>query len=438
VLVALLLLAAATSMAADEAAIRRLISRGGDVRLPSGSVTISREIAVPAGTTVTGKYTTLRMARGFRGRAALVCGSRVTVQNLIIYGNREEAPVRVEIAPYDRSFVSFYARNGIIAENVEALTIRNVEMSGIAGFAIIVAASKNVQIERVRVFDSGSLNGKGRNNTSGGILLEEGTAEFSVRYCDLRRIRGNGIWTHSRYESRRNGPGVMTDNSFQEIGRDALQAGHATGIRIENNKGRRIGWPVEVVDVEGGGTPVAIDTAGDVDKSSYAGNLFEEINGKCIDLDGFHDGEVRGNTCINRGQASDYPFGNFGIAFNNTNPDMRSERVRVVDNTIDGAKFGGIFVVGRQHEIRRNTLVRLNLARCNDTPGCVYDASQPDFLRSGIYLAAKAERPDPARENVVTGNKVSGHGMDRFCIVAAPGAGLDQQAEIGNNECKSQ
>jgi hypothetical protein len=78
----------------------------------------------------------------------------------------------------------------------------------------------------------------------------------------------------------------------------------------------------------------------------------------------------------------------------------------------------------------------LNLARCNDTAGCLYDRSQPDLLRTGIYLGAKAERPDPARDNVITGNRIEGHGMDRFCVAAAPGIELRDQ-KIGNNECNS-
>jgi len=78
-----------------------------------------------------------------------------------------------------------------------------------------------------------------------------------------------------------------------------IQVGHATEIRVENNRGRAIGYPPEEVDLEGQAFPVAVDTAGNVDKSIYRNNQFEEIDGKCFDLDGFHDGEVSGNTCVN-------------------------------------------------------------------------------------------------------------------------------------------
>lgn len=408
------------------------------IQLPAGVITVRAERVVTPGTVLRGhpKGTVLRASPAFRGRAVLVCGAGSTVENLTVDGNRARLARRVGIAPWNRDFIGYYDKNGLIADNADGLTVRNVTFRNIANFAVIVARSRNVTLERLRVENSGSLNEKGRNNTSGGVLLEEGAADFVVRDSTFIRVRGNGIWTHSRGESPRNGPGVIEGNHFEEIGRDALQAGHATKVRIERNTGRRIGWPVEIVDVEGGGTPVAIDTAGNVDDSVYAENRFDEINGKCIDLDGFHHGEVRQNTCVNRGRAEDYPFGHYGIVFNNTNPDMQSEDIRVTGNVIDGTKYGGIFVIGSGNTITRNRLTRLNLADCNETPGCLYDASQPDLLRTGIYLGAKAERAAPSRDNTVTDNVITGHGMEQYCIAAAPGVMLDQQT-IARNDCRN-
>ena len=42
---------------------------------------------------------------------------------------------------------------------------------------------------------------------------------------------------------------------------------------------------------------MALDTVGEVDHSSYARNPFTEVDGKCIGLDGFRDGEVGENSC---------------------------------------------------------------------------------------------------------------------------------------------
>lgn len=96
---------------------------------------------------------------------------------------------------------------------------------------------------------------QGRTNTTGGVLLEDGTANFVVEDSSFARILGNALWTHSRYNHERNGPGVMRRNTFVEIARDAVQVGHAFGVDVVENRMERIGYPQEAIDVEGGGTP---------------------------------------------------------------------------------------------------------------------------------------------------------------------------------------
>ena len=78
------------------------------------------------------------------------------------------------------------------------------------------------------------------------------------------------MWTHSLYTSPRNARGLFAGNIFDTIGRDALQVGHAFDVRVEGNSGRAIGLPADIVDA----TPVAIDTAGNVERSVYARNRF--------------------------------------------------------------------------------------------------------------------------------------------------------------------
>jgi hypothetical protein len=381
----------------------------------------------------------IRASASFRGRAVIHVKSAagIRLEGFSIDGNRAALEKPAGLPPSDVPFCRFTMNNGILAEDVKSLSVSDVGLSNVAGFAILVARSSDVKIERVHVNDSGSKNGKGRNNTTGGILIEEGTSGFDVTSCTLRNVLGNGIWTHSLYTSPRNRDGRIAGNTLEGIGRDALQAGHATGVRIEENSGRRIGYPAEAVDVENGAIPVVIDTAGNVDKSVYAGNRFEEVNGKCIDLDGFHHGEVSHNSCVNRGSADDYPHGHYGIVFNNSNPDMQSEDVTIRKNTIDGAKFGGIFVIGSRHRITENVLRNLNQARCNESGakyGCLYYPEEPDLLRSGIYLGRGAGRPAPARGNIVEDNQVSGHGMTHHCVAAAPGVRLSAN-RVERNQC---
>ena len=389
-----------------------LLPRGRFLQLAPGTVEVHAEMVLEDGAEVRGAASgsVLRAAADFHGRALLVVrGSHVLLHDFTVDGNRETLETRMGLPGYDVPFARFTPDNGVLAEGVGQLTIQNVSFREIAGFAVLVSRSRQVAIDGVRVSLSGSRNAAGRNNTTGGILLEEGTSDFRVTHCELRDIRGNGIWTHSLYTSPRNARGVLAENRFDTIGRDALQVGHATEVRVEGNSGTRIGYPGEAVDVEGRAIPVGVDTAGNVDRSIYTRNQFSRINGKCIDLDGFHDGEVSRNVCLD--------IAGYGIVMNNTNPDMASRNVRIEENLLDGLKYGGIFVIGTDNVVRRNRLLNLNTGHC----GCDYTAGEPDMFRSGIYLGRGAERPAPARGNLVEENEITGYQMDRHCIGGAPG-----------------
>jgi len=429
-----------------EAEIRAALARkSGVIQLAPGAIEVSSALEIPPGSQdleLRGapEGSILRVTDGFTGKAVLHCrDSRgVHLSGFSIEGNREALEKPVELPPSNLTFAEFYENNGIVAENVHDLTISGLQFSEITNYAVIVNQGTNVLIEETRVLDSGSRNERNRNNASGGILLENGTTDFEVRNCALERIRGNGIWTHSRYESPRNRSGLIVGNRLWNIARDAIQVGHATEVRVENNSGGSIGFPIEEVDVEGGAMPVGIDTAGNTDRSVYAGNRFEEINGKCIDLDGFHHGEIRGNTCVNRGRAEDYPSGHFGIVMNNSNPDMQSEAIVIEDNEIDGAVYGGIFVIGSGHRIVRNRLRNLNKAGCGEAspdPRCNFWPAEPALLYSGIYLGQRAEREAVTRENLIEGNEITGLGMGETCLAASPGVPLSSN-DVRGNDCR--
>ncbi len=432
-----------SAQAATEADVRALLRAAtGVVSLPPGTIEIAAPLDLPEqahGLTVAGapEGTVLMAAAGFHGRALIVARKThgLTLRSFTIDGNRASLEVRAGLPPYDTPFARFTPNNGILVEDSDTVAIESIEARQMSGFAILVTRSRDVAIRSVRVGDSGSRNPKGWNNTTGGILLEEGVERFAVSQCALERIRGNGVWTHSLYTSPRNGPGTITGNRFTQIGRDAIQVGHATRVRVDGNSGSRIGYPAEEIDVEGGGTPVAIDTAGNVDRSVYARNGFREVNGKCIDLDGFHHGEVIANTCGNRGRPEDYPFGHFGIVMNNTNPDMQSEAIVIERNLLRGMKFGGIFVIGTGHRIENNRLLNVNTAHCNENSarfGCSHFPGEPDLLQTGIYLGKRAERPAPARGNVIRGNTITGHKMGARCIGSAPGVRRAENTIRGN------
>ena len=400
----------------------------GTFHLPPGVTEISTEIKIPEGAhdlTIVGDNSTLRAASNFRGRAILSghhC-QRIEFRNFAIDGNRQALEKHAPLPPSGESFANFFTDNGILIEDTDGFSVDHLDFTHIASFAILVSHSSKVLLDHVSVEDSGSLNSKGRNNSTGGILLEEGSDNFTVSDSIFRNIRGNAVWTHSRYRSPRNRGGKIANDKFFDIGRDAIQVGHATHVTVAGNRGVRIGFPANLVDVENAGTPVGIDTAGNVDGSVYEYNSFEEIDGKCIDLDGFHDGTVRGNTCVNRRPPEDYPYGNFGISINNASIEMQSKNIVIEANQLSGMKFGGIFALGEGHMIRNNRMTHLNTAHCNETHarfGCLAIIGEPGFLESGIYLAKGGERPGAAHNIVIENNSISGYKMAAHCIEWAP------------------
>lgn len=418
--------------------------RTGIVELPEGTVVVHREIVLPEGAENleirgSGSGSTLEAAPDFQGRALIYSKGAINLRltGFRISGRRAVLEKPAGLPPSDVPFIRFYRNNGIVVEHATRLTIRNVDFREVTNYPVLVCNSSGVRIGGVRIEDCGSSSAAGHNNASGGILLEEGTRDFEVRQSTIRRVRGTGIWTHSNYHSPRNANGTIEGNSIQDVARDAIQVGHATHIAVIGNSGRRIGYPVELVDMASWGVPAAIDTAGNVDQSIYAGNHFEDINGKCMDLDGFHDGEIRDNSCISHGPPDQYPYAQYGIVFNNSNPDFEPANVLLAGNVIDGAGYGGLCLLGSHQVVKGNHFVGLNRNRCTQDrtrPRCDYSAGDPMLLRAGIYLVPGAARPAKTVQNQITGNEVSGFGMRQYCIEAAPGVSLGSN-RVAANEC---
>ena len=101
-----------------------------------------------------------------------------------------------------------YSNNGLWFDQTHSIRIADVKFEEVAGFPILISRSSDILIERVSVANSGSRNREHRNNTTGGIVIEEGSSNFTVRNCAFRNILGNGLWTHSLYTSERNHDGV--------------------------------------------------------------------------------------------------------------------------------------------------------------------------------------------------------------------------------------
>jgi hypothetical protein len=410
--------------------------------LPAGITVIDREIAIPASAhdlEIRGSANTvLRMSSAFEGRAVFAGEQlrNVRFSRFVIEGDPAMLQIRSELIPPENAFRVKYSRNGILLDQSDGIQISDVAFRSIPSFAVLVSRSRQVKLDRVSVSDSGTLNAKGRNNTTGGILFEDGVNDFELTNSLFRRIRGNAFWTHSQRTAARSEKGAVRSSDFDTVGRDAIQIGHATRISVSNNTGVRIGYPPEVVDNENQATPVAIDTAGNVDQSIYSRNSFRELNGKCFDLDGFHHGEVSSNRCVNQGSGEQYPNGHFGIVLNNNDPGMKSEAIRIVDNEIVKAKLGGLFLIGSGHEVRGNRFLDVNTIGCPQAGAvCLYVPSEPKLLSSGIYLSKGVLRLEDTRGNRVEQNRITGHGMRSNCVNAGPGVSIAAN-QIRGNVCE--
>ncbi len=429
-----------TAKITDETSFRAALAANVPVIVLAGVIALQQPIELEESTApleISGDAV-LRPASGFRGPALLRAQRRshLHLSGFTVDGFRPDQSAPVGLPPSNQSFARFYQRNGIIIEGGEEIRIEGLQLRRITDFPLIVSGSRHVRIEGVTVEDSGSLNERGKNNTSGGILLEEGTSNFAVLHCTVRRILGNGIWTHSNGEPR-SARGVITENRISDVARDAIQIGHATEVRVEHNRGERIGYPARFVDAAAHAIPVALDTAGNVDRTVYRENNFTDVNGECINLDGFHHGEVRDNTCESTRPFAEYPYAHYGIVMGNSDPGMESTSIVIADNRITGTGYGGLFLIGTGHTVTGNRFDLLNRAECTGdgkVARCNYALDQPGMLRTGIYLAGFANRETRTNGNTIRGNYLRGFGMGRWCIAAAPGLSLKSNT-IGDNEC---
>lgn len=415
------------------------------VELPAGMVHLKKPLVVPAGTKnliIRGnrRGSTLAFDPDFHGSAAIEANgvTNLTLSGFEIEGDRTDMKSDWYLPLNEAAFADYYSANGIVIRNSTNVTIQGIVISQVRAFPIIINATAKSLIDSVNIDDCGTLNREGHNNTTGGILIEEGSTGFEIRQSKITHVAGNAIWTHSYARSPRQADGLIHDNLIATVGRDAIQVGHATRVRVSGNKGSQIGFPPEYIDFPGYGTPVAIDTAGNVDHSSYSGNEFSAVNGQCIDLDGFHDGEVEGNTCVNEVNAASSWLGlHYGILFGNHDPGMTSSNVTIAHNTLRGFAYGGVFLIGEGHRIEDNRFLDLNLAHCGTQPipaKCNALLDQPDALRSGIYLSDNGGRAMPVKGNTIRNNTISGFGIAEHCIAAKQGVDLRANA-IAANTC---
>ncbi len=401
----------------------------GTVPLPGGVLELERPIVLgptSIGLTIQGKPgDVMRAKKGVELRAFFICREckKFTLTGFTIEGDADMRARPAEAPPADTELRQYFSGNAIVIEGGQGVVVKNMKIKDLSGFAVLTSFDKNTTVEGNEITDSGTRNGKGYNTGAGGVAFTEGSDGFVVRDNTFKRIFGNGVWIHSLARTDRSQNGLIEANRFENISHDVVLISRGYKITVRKNFAKMIGIPADSVNADLR-LPAAIGTEGKVDSSVIVDNQFEEVNGRCFDLDGFHDSEVARNSCRNRGQATDYPNGGFGLMLDNTSTEIHSQQVSIHDNVIEGMRQGGIYVIGSGHRIVNNKLLRLNLLGCSaatrDLP-CLPNADEPLIARSGIYLGLRGARPDPSDSVLVEQNEITGSGMGSGnCVTYAP------------------
>jgi hypothetical protein len=259
--------------------------------------------------------------------------------------------------------------------------------------------------------------------------------DFYVTGSSFKRVTGNALWSHLYALNKLHSNYRFSDNHFIDCGLDGIQLGGVVGGVVKGNTFRRIGY-VATDDTStsvpkwmlGSAYAVGLDTAGRVTGVNYEGNTFLNVNGGCIDLDGYGRGTVMANTCIvsrpgepeyNEDQVGSPLWGSpgqvnrnwvYGAQVSNSNNDsIAGDSPMIVGNTFVNCGGGAI----RLYATRKGMVVGNNIDHSSDAPGVpitIGNIGTGPFQRS--------------YDNVVTDNKV--HWSPAF-----PSAVVYEDAQFG-------
>lgn len=125
-----------------------------------------------------------------------------------------------------------------------------------------------------------------------------------VDSCTFSRNTGNCVWGHVYGFDALHSNINVTNNHFIDCGLDAILYGGVTGGACTGNQARRVGYvcsddtSASVPLYLTGANATGIDTSGLVKGVAYGNNRVISVYGGCMDLDGYGQGSVTGNTCI--------------------------------------------------------------------------------------------------------------------------------------------
>jgi parallel beta-helix repeat protein len=326
--------------------------------------------------------------------------------------------------------------------NTSNVRLEDLEIQHTGGYAILIDARygsiSNVEMRRLHLRDNrphlfGNPNDLRYGSWTGGIHYQNDGRDLEFARHALRgltiedstfeRISGHAIWGHGYGFQTLNEDVVIRRCQFTDIGLDGVLIGNTRRAVVEHNHFHRIGYTPR----NGGGRPrpawfpgfredradnipaVGIDTSGLVSESVYQGNTMLNVNGNCIDLDGFTRGDVLHNSMQVSGRADAWNYindlvdefgpaqvGNYtkGINLSNTAGATLTESVRIVGNTIMNLGGYGIFLYDSQrclvedNHIRHYSLIfpPIILANSLREPQAVHQSRENIVRNNYVYF----------------------------------------------------
>lgn len=316
-------------------AITTAVGLGGkDLYLPGGKIyQIKTPILFPAGAknirlVGDGVATVIRRGADMpdgKGMFEITGAQNITFKSLLVDGNVLTS-VGVQYGTFrtnnldDPMYPTLVKNTTFWVKGGSHLRWQDAHIVHTGGYALLLDATTS-NIDGIKILDCTLSNNRPHlfgdvpsdltyGSWTGGIHLQGNGTSFAVnntlvRGCTFRRITGHGVWSHAYALNKAHSNLRIIGNYFEDIGLDGIQYGVVTGGVADSNVMRRIGY-VTFDDngqsqpkwIAGNSYAVGLDTAGRVRGVNYKNNVFISINGGCIDLDGFGQGTVSGNTCI--------------------------------------------------------------------------------------------------------------------------------------------
>jgi hypothetical protein len=355
---------------------------GGSIFIPPGTYLLSSSISVPSNIVLygDGPSSIVKRSADLTDGVGLfdiatqdvelydfVIDGGVTTSTGLLYDQFSYDPMHTLLTKN----TSVWVRGG--AKNIKlTLTVTHT-----GGYAVLLDATAG-NIDDVSITQSRFINNRphtfgvsagdvGYGSWTGGVHYQSDGNQFAVRNlrvanCEFSRNTGNCVWGHLYAFGTLHSNVRISGNHFLDCGLDGVLVGGVIGGAVEYNTFRRIGY-ITVDDTSpatpkllAGKNAVGLDTSGIARGVNYTSNTFVSCNGGCMDLDGYCEGTVSGNSCIvpkvgdpeyTEDQVASHWGGGANWTYgcqpsNSTNNAWAGQRITITGNTFVNLKGGAI------------------------------------------------------------------------------------------------